>query len=232
MKQAVAAFLTVVPRGSRVAVVAFAGTVECICPLTEDRARAGAAVDALWYASSTRLFDAVGEAIAMAEGIEGRKAVLVLTDGEDVASLRTLDGVIREARRPKGCPVYTVGLGDQAGEPVLRRLAADTRGDYYPAREVGELRRIFETFGANQGRLYHLAYRTNRTVPDGTLRPIRVSYKAGARGGEAAVYIRGMVAPAAGWPGLFLFLLATLFGLAALPRWLHLPAGTRPGTEQ
>ena len=60
-------------------------------------------------------------------------------------------------------------------------------------------------------------YLTDRKLPDGTLRPIRVSYRASRHVGEAAVFVRGMVVPAAGWSRLFLALLAGLGLLAILP---------------
>ena len=60
-------------------------------------------------------------------------------------------------------------------------------------------------------------YRTDRKLPDGTLRPVRVSYRASKKVGVAKVFIPGMVVPAAGWSPLFLALVATLTVLAILP---------------
>ena len=65
-----------------------------------------------------------------------------------------------------------------------------------------------------------LTYQTDRTLPDGTLRPIRVSYRGGRSGGEAAVFIPGMVVPAGGWSPLFLGLTALLGALLFLPSYI------------
>ena len=102
--------------------------------------------------------------------------------------------------------MYTLGLGSE-GEirsQDLRRLADSTRGQYYPARRADQLRAIYEQIAERIGSSYVLTYQTDRTLPDGTLRPIRVSYRGGRSGGEAAVFIPGMVVPAGGWSPLFL----------------------------
>ena len=41
-----------------------------------------------------------------------------------------------------------------------------------------------------------MVYKTNREIPDGTLRPVSVFYKEAKRGARASIYIRGMVVPA------------------------------------
>ncbi len=66
-----------------------------------------------------------------------------------------------------------------------------------------------------------LSYQTDRPLPDGTLRPIRVSYRGGRSTGETAVFIPGMVVPAAGWSPLFLGLTAALAALLIVPPTLR-----------
>ena len=75
-----------------------------------------------------------------------------------------------------------------------------------------------------------LTYQTDRPVPDGTLRPIRISYRGGRSSGEAAVFIPGMVVPAGGWSPLFLGLAAALAALLLLPSYAirrHAGAGLK-----
>jgi hypothetical protein len=160
----------------------------------------------------------------------GRRAILALTDGEDTFSqAATLDSVILAARRA-GLPVHTLGLGseDEIESADLRRLASATRGQYYLARQADQLRRIYEELAKGLGSSYSLVYRTNRPLPDGTLRPIRISYKTGSEvisSEEKAIFIRGMVVPAAGWSRLFLVLVGVLAALALLPgRWARRPS--------
>ena len=147
-----------------------------------------------------------------------------VTDGQDTASRSaTLDSVILAARRA-GLPVHTLGLGSdhRIATDALRQLATQTRGEYLPAREADGLRRIYEELARGLGSSYSLVYQTNRPLPDGTLRPIRIYYKTRDRtvaSEEKGVFIRGMVVPAAGWSRLFVVLVGALAALALLPGW-------------
>lgn len=219
LKRAVASFVPGLPRGSRVAVVAFGSDVKTICPFTGDPERVQQAVDSLMPDGATRYYDAVAEALEMLSREPGRRAVLALTDGEDTFSQSaTLDSVIVAARR-LGLPVHTLGLGteDEIESDALRRLAVATRGQYYPARQADQLRSIYEQLARRLRSSYSLVYQSDRKLPDGTLRPVRVSYRASRQVGQTAVFIPGMVVPAGGWPRLFLALVAALAGLALLP---------------
>jgi Ca-activated chloride channel family protein len=219
LKRAVASFLEKLPEGSRIAVVSFSSAVEPLCPFTTDRGRVRAAVNGLEPEGSTRFYDAVAESLRLLNVESGRRAVLALTDGEDTSSeSATLDSVIADAGR-LGLPVYTLGLGteDEIESADLRKLAASTRGQYYPARNADQLRAIYEQIAERIGSTYMLTYQTDRKLPDGTLRPVRISYRGSQAVGETAVFIPGMVVPAGGWSPLFLGLLVVLGTLIVLP---------------
>lgn len=220
LKAAVRSFLEGLPEGSRVAVVAFGSDVELICPFTTDKGRVQAAVERLRPFGGTRFYDAVDEALKILDGQEGRRAVLALTDGQDADSVNAIDVPISEARR-LGVPVHTLGLGEgnEIDAESLDRVASETRGQTYRARDAEALRAIYQELAERLGSTYSLTYQTDRKIPDGTLRPIRIAYALApaASAGETAIFIPGMVVPAPGWPGLFLLLLAVLGGLAVLP---------------
>ena len=155
---------------------------------------------------STRFYDAVAEALALLDEQTGRRVVLALTDGEDTASeSASLDTAIAAARR-LGLPVYTLGLGteEEIASADLRRLATSTRAQYYPARNADQLKAIYETIAARIGASYTLVYESDRRLPDGTLRPVRIFHRGSSQAGETAVFIPGMVVPAGGWSPLFL----------------------------
>ena len=59
----------------------------------------------------TAYLDATAKAIDMMRGFRGRKAVLVMTDGVDLNSKRTLRDVIELAQSAE-VPVYTIGVGE------------------------------------------------------------------------------------------------------------------------
>jgi VWFA-related protein len=219
LKRAVASFLEKLPEGSQVAVIAFGSEIHRLSLFTTDRARIKKAIDALEPDGSTCFYDAVADALELLKAESGRRAVLALTDGEDTSSQSAnLESVIASARR-LGLPVYTLGLGseDEIESADLRRLASSTRGQYYPARSADQLRAIYEQIAERIRSSYTLLYQSDHPVPDGTLRPIRISYRGSRAVGEAAVFIPGMVVPAAGWSPLFLGLVAALTVLVVLP---------------
>src|SRR5262249_14800862 len=226
LKEAVSSFLERLPEGSRVAVVAFVPEVAQICPFTTERERVRAAVNRLRPDGATRFYDAVAEALELLDRETGRRAVLALTDGEDTFSQSaSLDSTIASARK-LGLPVYTLGLGteEEIESGDLKRMASSTRGQYYPARSADQLRSIYETIAARIGASYTLVYQSDRRLPDGTLRPVQLFYRGSRHAAETAVFIPGMVVPAAGWSTLFLALVALLIALAVLPSWLRLRA--------
>lgn len=229
LKDAVRSFLDVLPEGSRVAVVAFSDQVRVLVPFTADRDRVRDAVDALRARGSTRFYDAVDRALQLIEDEQtGRRAVLALTDGQDNDSEdATPSSVVRRARNI-GVPVHTLGLGTEeeiaAGD--LRQLAAETRGEWFHAPEPEQLRSIFEGLARGLGESYTLTYRTDRKLPDGTLRPVRITYRPSQQAAETSVFIRGMVVPAVGWSRLCAGLVLALAVLAWLPSRLRRPRGS------
>jgi VWFA-related protein len=219
LKRAVTSFLQKLPEGSKVAVITFGSDVDRLIEFTTDRARIKQAVDAIEPAGATRFYDAVAAALEMLDHESGRRAVLALTDGEDTFSQSaTLESVITAGRR-LGLPVYTLGLGteEEIESGDLRRLATETRGQYYPARSADQLRAIYEQIAERIRSSYNLVYQSDRKLPDGTLRPVRIFYRGSKTAGETAVFIPGMVVPAGGWSPLFLGLLVALTALLVLP---------------
>jgi VWFA-related protein len=219
LKRAVASFLEKLPEGSQLAVIAFGSEIHRLSLFTTDRGRIKKAIDALEPDGSTCFYDAVADALELLKVESGRRAILALTDGEDTSSQSAnLESVIASARR-LGLPVYTLGLGseDEIESADLRRLATSTRGQYYPARNADQLRAIYEQIAERIRSSYTLLYQSEHPIPDGTLRPIRISYRASRAVGEAAVFIPGMVVPAGGWSPLFLGMVGALTVLVVLP---------------
>jgi VWFA-related protein len=219
LKEAVRSFLEVMPAGSRVAIVAFSGQVRLLAPFTDDVDLLGESVDSLRAGGETRFLDAVERGLELLEPEPGHRAVLALTDGLDTASRdASLESLVRRARNA-GVPVHTLGLGseEEIATDLLQALAEETRGQWFHAPRPEQLRSIFEELARRLGEGYTLTYRTDRRLPDGTLRPVTVAYRKSGQVGEAAVFIRGMVVPASGWSRLCLGLVGVLAALAWLP---------------
>jgi LPXTG-motif cell wall-anchored protein len=113
----------------RAALVGFGDTVQVLQDFTGDRAALDQAVGALAAKGDTALYDAVFQATAAAAREPlGRRAVIVLTDGEDTRSSLTLDDAINKAREAN-TPVFALGFG-QVKPEALKRLTLVTGGRY------------------------------------------------------------------------------------------------------
>lgn len=76
----------------------------------------------------TAYLDATARAITLLQGVPGRKAVLLMTDGVDLNSRHKLDEVIDQARKGQ-VQVYTLGIGEPGKqEPVTTVLVLDHSG--------------------------------------------------------------------------------------------------------
>jgi VWFA-related protein len=76
----------------------------------------------------TAYLDATVEAVRMLKGITGRKVVVLMTDGVDMNSKKTLKEAIEEAQIAE-VPVYTLGIGEPGkNDPVTTVLVLDRSG--------------------------------------------------------------------------------------------------------
>jgi len=96
----------------------------------------------------THIYDAVAKAEAMltAEHI-GSGSIVVLSDGADRNSTKTLSEVA-QAARANHIRIYTVGLAGLTFRPgTLKALAAAGNGAYAPAKNTEDLQGIFHSLG-------------------------------------------------------------------------------------
>src|SRR4029079_8298757 len=99
-----------------------------------------------------RLYDAVDESIAHLQNVDGRKVVLVFTDGDDKASKVGL-GKVMDRAREKDVMVYAIGLvndyfnGQQRvrsqPDKGLKKLAEDTGGGSFELKRTADLSETF-----------------------------------------------------------------------------------------
>jgi Ca-activated chloride channel family protein len=117
-------------------------------PFSANRDQLIRALNDLDFGYPTRLYDAVDYSINELKGIDGRKVVLVFTDGEDTAS-RVNSGDVTERSRAEEVMVYSVGLeneylnGNQrvrtSPDRGLRRLSDETGGGFFILKKKDEL---------------------------------------------------------------------------------------------
>jgi Ca-activated chloride channel family protein len=107
-------------KGDRAALLAFRRRGILLCPLTTDYAFLRQALDGVGIDSAPRgetdLADAIRKALdALAPAQDGHNAILLISDGDDLAG-NALEAA-REARA-RNVPIFTVGIGDTTGAAV------------------------------------------------------------------------------------------------------------------
>jgi Ca-activated chloride channel homolog len=114
----------------------FNDTVQFGRPFTSDRDALAQDIGSLEWGDATRLYDALAAGLDTLATGNGRRVILVLTDGEDTESDTRLQTVVTRARA-EGVMVYAVGL--ERTRIVGRRTIASTpdRGLKTLARETG-----------------------------------------------------------------------------------------------
>jgi Ca-activated chloride channel family protein len=95
----------------------FANVPELVQDWTSDRRVLSRALERLYVGGGTALYDAVAEAVPMAqEGRNQKKALVVISDGNDTASMTSVD-TLRRLIRESEVLVYAVGVDGRAQEP-------------------------------------------------------------------------------------------------------------------
>lgn len=98
----------------------------------------------------TRLWDGIEEGVKALDGIEGRRVVFVITDGQDTWSVDRMDDAVRMARKA-GVLLYWIGMtgtGGPEARPQIRANAGlkyfveETGGGYMRFSEIDEINRI------------------------------------------------------------------------------------------
>ncbi len=107
-------------KGDRIGLVVFAGEAFIQCPLTLDYSTAGFLLEAVDNSSVSVQGTSLTAAISMASRAFAKqekkhKVLLLLTDGEDHEG--GAEEMADQARQ-QGIKIYTVGIGDPAGEPI------------------------------------------------------------------------------------------------------------------
>jgi len=172
----------------RARVGAFNDKIEVLpAEFTGDRDRLIGRLDELDFGNETRLFDAITASLDALQGVDGRKVVLVLTDGQDSASDIGWRGVLEQAIAEETM-IYSIGLEVEyfdgarnrrtSPDRSLRRLAEETGGGYFELEETDELGPTFTRVSQELHSQYVLGFEP--PVTDG--KSHRLELKVGRRG--------------------------------------------------
>jgi len=191
-------------------IVDFDTRVEVLQDFTGDIAALESAIRLTQAGGSTSLHNAIYISLkelakirAKSEDDVRRRAIVLLSDGEDTSSLVNFEEVLDLAKRSE-TSIYAIGLqsresgglgkGFREAEFVLRQLAQETGGrSFFPA-SVHELPKIYEQISQELSTLYSIGYSSRNPSRNGAWRRIVVRV---ARPGMLARTRQGYYGPTA-----------------------------------
>jgi VWFA-related protein len=169
----------------KVIVVPFNAHIGTITGPTGDAATIAESIDAMRAGGGTAIFDSLLESARMLQGLEGRRAIILITDGYDENSTAHLEDVLKSAETAQ-VTVYVVGIGGVAGislkgEGMFRQLADQTGGRVFlPPREL-ELALVSDAVSADAHSRYLITYTPTNQKKDGAWRSVAVEVPDGYR---------------------------------------------------
>lgn len=190
-KETIKYFVTSLRPQDRFALITFADEqVAWVTEFTPDRARFLERLSVQEGYGQTALNDAVAAAPKLVDDrAEGRRAIVLFTDGVDNASILSTEQAVIAARKTE-VPIYTVGFtavpenlrrGGPVAEhlDVLRRFAEETGGTLFVVHDPDELKEATARIDQELRYQYLIGYKPSRDAWDGRFRSIQLETRNG-----------------------------------------------------
>jgi len=186
-QEAATAFIdgTVRPDHDKAMVVSFDTSAELVADLTDNIAELEKAVASLRPGGGTSLYDAIFFACRdkLMEDqplYKFRRAMVILSDGEDNQSRYTRDQALEMALKAD-VTVYTISTNitriDTDGDKVLRYFAAETGGQSFFPFKASDLSQSFENIANELRHQYNIFYRPEPLKVDGLYHAVEIRVK-------------------------------------------------------
>jgi len=208
-REAAARFLEKLAPEDRAMAFSFNNDVRLVHEETSDFAALASSLSSCEAVGGTALYDALYRVADRLAPLEGRKVVVLLSDGRDEAesglepgSLHTLEEALDRTLRSEVI-LYAVGIGKgldkemdfygrRSLSSILDQISSGTGGRAIFLKHPGQLREAFEDIGEELRRQYSLAYTSSAPRHDGSWRELKVSV---ARPGLKAITRTGYYVP-------------------------------------
>ena len=159
-------------------VIDFDEKVFLLQDLTDDRKLLKEAIDSTTAEGGTALYDAVYAAFRKLKDKTGRRAIVILSDGEDTNSNFSFQRVLETAKTNE-VMIYSIGLGvsflDVATHSVLKNLAEETGGRAFFPGKVEDLEEVYQQIAQELRSQYYIAYSPSNEDWNGKWRKIRLT---------------------------------------------------------
>ena len=182
LRAAAGGFLQSLRPTDQITLAGFNNGLFLLAPPTAGPAALLAALDRLRPFGKTALFDSMIRAADLLRPEPAPRALVVFTDGDDISSLATVEGV-RAALQTQDVLLYMIGQGKAEQNRELRTrltsLAVETGGAAYFSSRMSSLRGHFADIVNDLSHQYLLSYVPLRDLGDGGWRKIDVQVQAG-----------------------------------------------------
>ena len=136
IQQAAYTFVQQLQTADRVKIISFDNEVRDLNEFTSDRGVLKSAINKTRPGEGTRLYDAMTMALSTFRNIQGRKAIVIFTDGVDwFSSESTFDGTMRWLDE-EGVIVYPIRYDTRAATEQIAREQAGEMGPQLPTSDV------------------------------------------------------------------------------------------------
>jgi Ca-activated chloride channel family protein len=153
LKKAAEQFILRLLPDDRAKVGAFNDKLQVSAEFTNNRDQLISAAKDLDFGNGTRLWDAVDLSLDELKGVEGRRVILVFTDGDDTDSKKANLGSVIERARAEEVMIYAIGLESMYfnGQRMtrtkpdrgLRKISDETGGGYFELEKSADLEPTF-----------------------------------------------------------------------------------------
>ncbi len=182
-KAAAQFFRDILRPGDKAFIVGFSAVPVVVQKWTDDRETLVSGLAGLRAEDATALYDSIVYSLYNFQGIQGQKALVLLSDGKDTSSRFTYEQALEYARR-SAVPVYTIGIGiptlerDTRGK--LAKVAGETGGRSYFIEGVERLDAIYDEIEQELRAQYLLGFYPSEGVARGSdWREIRIDIEDG-----------------------------------------------------
>jgi Ca-activated chloride channel family protein len=175
----------------------FSEEVSELVSFTSDLKRIDAGIDRVRNGSATALYDAVYLGSQALSRRQGRKVMVVITDGGDTVSQTNYKDALRAAQESEAIiysiiivPIEASAGRDTGGEHALIQISDDTGGKYYYATSLAQLDDAFRRISDELRTQYLLGYYPSQRFSDSDFRQLRVDLMNPPAGGPYQSHYR------------------------------------------
>jgi Ca-activated chloride channel family protein len=188
---------TIVRPQDGLAVYKFSEEVSQMVPFTADLKKIDTGIDRPHNGAATALYDAVYLGSQALSKRQGRKVMVVITDGGDTVSQVDYKAALRAAQESEAIifsiiivPIEADAGRDTGGEHALVQISSDTGGKYYYATSAQQLDDAFRQISDELRTQYLLAYYQSQRYSTSEFRQLRVDLTDPPAGGPYQSHYR------------------------------------------